>query len=165
MSAVLDDLYWREDPITVAEGEILRIKQFAEVAARREAVKFERGSRATLHVGVPAPAPAPSQRPRNSLHPRLCQSPLRLAWLRMQYPLLLSQEPGAWEVPGTHNPPGPLYLIGRPSVSHLPHQRVARVLSLKYLRRKYRLIISSCETAGKVPRDEATQRANDPWFL
>ncbi|KAH7302852.1 hypothetical protein B0J17DRAFT_294141 [Rhizoctonia solani] len=44
MSKAIDDLCWREVPITVAEAQILGPEKFVEVAARREAVKFDRGS-------------------------------------------------------------------------------------------------------------------------
>ncbi|KAF8602057.1 hypothetical protein BDV93DRAFT_524268 [Ceratobasidium sp. AG-I] len=61
MSKALDDLCWREKPITAEEGEVLGMKKFAEVAARREAVKFERGSRVGLSRNAPPPIPSVSK--------------------------------------------------------------------------------------------------------
>ncbi|KAG8739491.1 hypothetical protein FRC10_005587 [Ceratobasidium sp. 414] len=70
MATALDDLVWREEPISVDEAQVLGFEKFTEVASRREAVKFERGSRVKLdmvepsgHVAVTSPReplPAPS---------------------------------------------------------------------------------------------------------
>ncbi|KAG9083952.1 hypothetical protein FRC06_004304 [Ceratobasidium sp. 370] len=70
MSTALDDLVWREEPITVDEAQVLGFEKFTEVASRREAVKFERGSRLKLDMVEPSsshdaatprePLPAPS---------------------------------------------------------------------------------------------------------
>ncbi|KAH7339036.1 hypothetical protein B0J17DRAFT_659533 [Rhizoctonia solani] len=48
MSKAIDDLCWRDGPITVAEARILGPEKFVEVAARREVIRFERGSRVRL---------------------------------------------------------------------------------------------------------------------
>jgi len=69
MATALDDLVWREEPISVDEAQILGFEKFTEVASRREAVKFERGSRVKLDMVEPSgpdaatprePLPAPS---------------------------------------------------------------------------------------------------------
>ncbi|CAE6532715.1 unnamed protein product [Rhizoctonia solani] len=51
MPKAVDDLCWREGPITVAEAQILGPEKFVEVAARREGILFERGSRVGLSSG------------------------------------------------------------------------------------------------------------------
>jgi hypothetical protein len=53
MSKAIDDLCWREDPMTIAEARILGPEKFVEVASRREGVKFERGSRVNIDSGPP----------------------------------------------------------------------------------------------------------------
>ncbi|CAE6452892.1 unnamed protein product [Rhizoctonia solani] len=71
MSKAIDDLCWREDPMTIAEARILGPEKFVEVASRREGVKFERGSRVNIDGGPPKlvieakpePEPAVSCRP------------------------------------------------------------------------------------------------------
>ncbi|QRV95130.1 hypothetical protein RhiJN_23148 [Ceratobasidium sp. AG-Ba] len=50
MGPALDDLCWREEPISVDEAQVLGFEKFAEVASRREAVKYERGSRLKLEM-------------------------------------------------------------------------------------------------------------------
>ncbi|KAJ1302846.1 hypothetical protein OPQ81_003149 [Rhizoctonia solani] len=56
MVKAIDDLCWREQSITVAEAKILGPEKFVEVAARREEIKFERGSRVVLGSGQPTQA-------------------------------------------------------------------------------------------------------------
>ncbi|CAE6398246.1 unnamed protein product [Rhizoctonia solani] len=51
MSKAIDDLCWRDLPITVAEARILGPEKFVEVAARREDIRFERGARVRLGNG------------------------------------------------------------------------------------------------------------------
>ncbi|KAF8602061.1 hypothetical protein BDV93DRAFT_607709 [Ceratobasidium sp. AG-I] len=57
MSKALDDLCWKEEPITVEEAEILGTKKFVELAARREDAKFGCGSRTAQLGNLKAPAP------------------------------------------------------------------------------------------------------------
>ncbi|CAE6360084.1 unnamed protein product [Rhizoctonia solani] len=52
MPKAMDDLCWREEPITIAEARILGPEKFVEVAARREGLKFERGSRVSIAGGL-----------------------------------------------------------------------------------------------------------------
>ncbi|KAG8780958.1 hypothetical protein FRC12_022384 [Ceratobasidium sp. 428] len=61
MTAALDDLCWREEPITIEEAQILGFEKFTELASRREGVKFERGSRLKLDM-VESPSSATTSR-------------------------------------------------------------------------------------------------------
>ncbi|CAE6532712.1 unnamed protein product [Rhizoctonia solani] len=53
MPKAIDDLCGRDKSITLAEAQILGTEKFVELAARRERVKFERGSRVGLGSGQP----------------------------------------------------------------------------------------------------------------
>ncbi|KAF8753922.1 hypothetical protein RHS01_06790 [Rhizoctonia solani] len=52
MPKAIDDLCWREEPITVAEARILGPEKLVEIATRREGIKFERGSRVNIGGGL-----------------------------------------------------------------------------------------------------------------
>ncbi|QRW22371.1 hypothetical protein RhiXN_09958 [Rhizoctonia solani] len=52
MPKAIDDLCWREEPITVAEARILGPEKLVEIATRREGIKFERGSRVNISGGL-----------------------------------------------------------------------------------------------------------------
>ncbi|KAF8602065.1 hypothetical protein BDV93DRAFT_524273 [Ceratobasidium sp. AG-I] len=56
MSTALDDLCQRMEPLTLEEADVLGTKKFVELAARREQLKFECGSRLALAPSIPAPA-------------------------------------------------------------------------------------------------------------
>ncbi|KAG8695046.1 hypothetical protein FRC09_009421 [Ceratobasidium sp. 395] len=72
MTAALDDLCWREEPITIEEAQILGFEKFTELASRREGVKFERGSRLKLDM-VESPSSATTS--RQPLPPRSASTP------------------------------------------------------------------------------------------
>ncbi|KAG8700942.1 hypothetical protein FRC08_004363, partial [Ceratobasidium sp. 394] len=67
MSTAIDDLVWREEPITVDEAQVLGFEKFTEVASRREAVKFERGSRVKLDMVEPSGHDTVATSPREPL--------------------------------------------------------------------------------------------------
>ncbi|KAF8602059.1 hypothetical protein BDV93DRAFT_557826 [Ceratobasidium sp. AG-I] len=67
MSKALDDLCWKEEPITVKEAEVLGTKMFVELAARREHLKFLRCSRMKSYTALLAAASGASDAAKQTL--------------------------------------------------------------------------------------------------
>lgn len=66
MPEALRDLCRREEPITAAEGEVLGVKMLTKVAAKREALRFKRGSHATFLTNFSALALSVAETGKNT---------------------------------------------------------------------------------------------------